>query len=83
MCTNAGWIDNNAYGWVTQVSGRRVFEPVCIFIYEGTQEHQGEQRQKERDNVFGQGSRAPIAITVLVKNPNAKTAGKKLFLRHW
>lgn len=28
---------------------------------------QGAQRQKEKDNVFGEGSRAPVAIVFLVK----------------
>src|SRR5690606_9354628 len=34
---------------------------------------QGEQRRKEAGNVFGGGSRTPISITLLVKNPNSKT----------
>ncbi|HWH56412.1 MAG TPA: type ISP restriction/modification enzyme, partial [Terriglobales bacterium] len=36
-------------------------------------------RRKERDNVFGVGSRAPIAISLLVKNPNASEHGKIFF----
>jgi predicted helicase len=28
-------------------------------------------RQKEKDNVFGQGSRTPVAVILLVKNPDA------------
>ena len=39
----------------------------------------GEQRRKEKDNVFGMGSRAPIAISLLVKNPKAAQHGQIYF----
>uniref|UniRef100_UPI0035CFEFB8 type ISP restriction/modification enzyme n=1 Tax=unclassified Bartonella TaxID=2645622 RepID=UPI0035CFEFB8 len=39
----------------------------------------GEQRKKESGGIFGEGSRAPIAISVLVKNPNAQQRGKIYF----
>ena len=35
-----------------------------------------EQRRKESGNVFGEGSREPIAITVAVKNPAKKKLGR-------
>jgi len=37
----------------------------------GNARTQGEQRRKEAGNVFGGGSRTPISITLLVKNPKA------------
>src|SRR6185312_12500897 len=39
----------------------------------------GEWRRKEKDNVFGSGSRAPIAISLLVKNPHATQHGQIFF----
>jgi predicted helicase len=33
----------------------------------------GELRRKEAGKIFGSGSRTPIAITLLVKNPDVKT----------
>ena len=38
----------------------------------------GEERRKEAGNVFGSGSRAPIAITILVKNVNQKSNSSKI-----
>ena len=34
---------------------------------------------KEKDNIFGQGTRTPVAISILVKNPNAKQHGQIYF----
>ena len=73
--TNASWIDGNA------MDGLRMclvdeFTSLYVFHLRGNARTSGEQRRKEKDNVFGQGSRAPIAITVLVKNPKAKVHGK-------
>jgi predicted helicase len=36
----------------------------------------GEQRRKEKDGVFGEGSRATVAISILVKNPDAAEHGR-------
>ena len=76
--TNAGWIDNNAMDGLRKCLVEE-FSSLYVFHLRGNARTSGEQRQKEKDNVFGQGSRAPIAITVLVKNPNAKTQGKVNF----
>lgn len=38
----------------------------------GNARTQGEQRRKEKDNVFGQGTRTPIAISILVKDNSDK-----------
>ena len=37
--------------------------------------------RQEAGNVFGGGSRAPVAITILVKNPNATHEGCKIQYR--
>lgn len=39
----------------------------------------GERRRKEKDNVFGQGTRTPVVISILVKNPDTKNIGQIKF----
>ena len=38
-------------------------------------------RRSEGDNVFGQGSRAPVAVTILVRNPEASHDGCRILYR--
>lgn len=42
---------------------------IYIFDLRGNQRTQGEESRREGGKVFGSGSRAPIAITLLIKNP--------------
>jgi len=44
------------------------FNHLYIFNLRGNARTQGEARRKEKDNVFGQGTRTPIAISILVKD---------------
>jgi predicted helicase len=46
-----------------------------VFHLRGNQRTAGELSRKEGGKIFGSGSRAPIAISLLVKNPNATTHG--------
>lgn len=67
--TNGSFIDNLA------MSGFRKclleeFTSVYIFNLRGNARTSGEQRRKEKDNVFGVGTRTPVAITFLIKNKN-------------
>ena len=55
------------------------FSNLYIFHLRGNARTSGEQRRKEKDNVFGQGTRTPIAISLLVKNPKASEFGKIYF----
>ncbi|MBB5034073.1 DEAD/DEAH box helicase [Prosthecobacter vanneervenii] len=55
------------------------FSRIYVFHLRGNARTTGEQRRKEKDNVFGQASRAPIAISLLVKNPAAYQHGKIYF----
>lgn len=76
--TNAGWIDGSS------ASGMRKcmvedFNSIYIYHLKGNANTKGERRRKERGNVFGEGSRSPIAIVFLVKNPNSKDKGKIYF----
>ena len=70
--------------WVTGASAcgmRRClhdeFSSVYVFHLKGDQFHSvGEQSRKEGGKIFGGGSRLPIAITILVKNPDAAAQGQ-------
>ena len=69
--SNGAWLDGNA-----QDGMRRCFEEEFTSIYvlnlRGNQRTSGELSRKEGGKIFGSGSRTPIAITFLVKNPAKK-----------
>ena len=69
--SNGAWLDGNA-----QDGMRKCFEEEFSNIYvlnlRGNCRTSGEMRRKEGDGVFGFGSRTPISITFLVKNPKAE-----------
>ncbi|MCC5987225.1 MAG: DEAD/DEAH box helicase [Pararhodobacter sp.] len=73
--TNAGWIDGNAADGLRACFAEE-FSDLYIFHLRGNQRTSGEQSRREGGKIFGSGSRAPIAISVLVKNPSAKEHGK-------
>ena len=76
--TNAGWIDALA-GSGMRRSLQQEFSSVYIYHLKGNQRTSGEQSRKEGGKIFGSGSRAPIAVTILVKNPQAQEQGKIYF----
>ena len=67
--TNGSWIDGNADAGVRACLIEE-FSSVYVLNLRGNQRTQGEQSRREGGKVFGQGSRAPVAITILVKNPH-------------
>ena len=73
--TNAGWIDSASANGMRRCL-QEEFSSVYIFHLKGNARRAGEQRHKEAGNIFGSGSRAPIAITILVKNPDAAEQGQ-------
>ena len=76
--TNAGWLDTASANGMRKCMSEE-FSSIYIYHLKGNARTSGEQRRREKDNVFGVGSRAPIAITILVKNPNASEKGKIYF----
>jgi len=76
--TNAGWIDGNAGSGLRKCLVDE-FSSLYVFHLRGNQRSQGEVSRKEGGKIFGGGSRAPIAISVLVKNPNAAHRGRILY----
>ena len=73
--TNAGFIEANTADGLRKCLAEE-FSSVYIFHLRGNARTSGEIRRKEKDNVFGQGTRTPIAITLFVKNPQASESGK-------
>jgi predicted helicase len=65
--SNAGWIDGNAMNGFRRCLEKE-FDSIYVFNLRGNQRTSGELRRKECGNIFGLGSRAPNAITLLVKN---------------
>jgi predicted helicase len=73
--SNAGFIEaNTADGLRKCLAGE--FSRVYVFHLRGNARTSGELRRQEKDNVFGQGTRTPIAISILIKNPNAAEHGQ-------
>ncbi|MGE0429388.1 MAG: DEAD/DEAH box helicase [Hydrogenophaga sp.] len=76
--TNAGWVDANTADGLRKCLADE-FSSVYVFHLRGNQRTSGEVSRKEGGKIFGSGSRAPIAISLLVKNPNAKQHGEIYF----
>lgn len=73
--SNAGWIDNNQMDGLRR-SLANEFASIHVFHLRGDARTSGELRRKEKDNVFGVGTRTPVAISLLVKNPQAAENGR-------
>ena len=78
--TNGSWIDGNVDSGVRACLAEE-FNSIHVLNLQGNQRTQGEVSRREGGKVFGSGSRAPVAITLLVKNPNATHEGCKIQYR--
>ncbi|EET9517085.1 damage-inducible protein [Escherichia coli] len=76
--TNAGWLDANTTDGLRKCLADE-FSSLYVFHLRGNQRTRGETSRKEGGKIFGSGSRAPIAISLLIKNPQAKTRGQIYF----
>ncbi|HEX7340207.1 MAG TPA: type ISP restriction/modification enzyme [Rhodanobacteraceae bacterium] len=76
--TNAGWLDTTTADGMRQCLAE-AFSNIYVFHLRGDQRTSGETSRREGGKIFGSGSRAPIAISVLVKNPHAKQHGQIRF----
>lgn len=68
--SNGAWLDGNSTDGFRK-SLEKEFSSIWVFNLRGNQRTSGELSRKEGGKIFGSGSRTPIAITLLVKNPNA------------
>jgi predicted helicase len=73
--TNASYLDANTTDGLRK-SLAAEFSSIYIFHLRGNQRTSGELSRKEGGKIFGSGSRAPIAISILVKNPDSPTRGR-------
>ena len=76
--TNGGYLESNSADGLRKCLAEE-FSSLYIFHLRGNARTSGERRRKEKDNIFGQGTRTPVAISILVKNPNAKQHGQIYF----
>lgn len=71
--TNGGWLDAQAMNGFRNALVKE-FSHIYVFNLRGNQRTQGETSRREGGKIFGQGSRTPVAITILVKS---KTKGSR------
>ena len=76
--TNAGFLDSTSSDGLRKCLAEE-FSSIYVFHLRGNQRTSGELSRKEGGKIFGSGSRAPIAISLLVKNPRAEKQGKIYF----
>ena len=73
--TNGGYIDDNSSQGI-RLSLIDEFTSVYVFNLRGNQRTSGDQSRREGGKIFGSGSRATVAITLLVRNPKLETPGR-------
>ena len=78
--TNGSWIDGNADSGIRACLAEE-FSAVHVLHLRGNTRTSGERARREGGQVFGSGSRAPVAITIFVKNPSATHDGCKIHYR--
>jgi predicted helicase len=76
--TNAGFLESNSADSLRMCLAEE-FSSIYVFHLRGNQRTSGELSRKEGGKIFGSGSRAPIAISLLVKNPDAPKHGQIYF----
>ncbi len=76
--TNAGFLEANTADGLRKCLAEE-FSSIYAFHLRGNQRTAGELSRKEGGKIFGSGSRAPIAISILVKNPDAARHGQIYF----
>ena len=76
--TNGAWLDANGLDGMRKCLERE-FSAIYVFNLRGNCRTSGEIRRKEAGNVFGLGSRTPIAITILVKKPKASDEAARIY----
>ena len=76
--TNAGWLETSSADGMRKCMVEE-FNSIYIYHLKGNQRTSGERSRQEGGKVFGEGSRAPVAIVFLLKNPDSPEHGKIYF----
>ncbi len=77
LVTNGSWISGNADSGVRACLAEE-FTSIHVVNLRGNQRTQGERSLQEGGKIFGQSSRAPVAITLLVRNPKKYKNGCRI-----
>jgi len=72
--TNGGWIDGDATAGFRKCL-QDDFSHIYVFNMRGNQRTSGELSRQEGGKVFGSGSRAPVAVTILVREAGHQGPG--------
>lgn len=78
--SNGAWLDGNSTDGFRK-SLEKEFDSIYVFNLRGNQRTSGELSRKEGGKIFGSGSRTPISITLLVKNPESKKEKAEIFYK--
>lgn len=76
--TNGGFIDSATASGVRRALLDE-FDSVYIFNLRGNAIGSGEKRRKERDNVFGEGTKTTVVISLLIKKKGSSEKQGKLY----
>lgn len=76
--SNGSWVDGNAQDGFRKTLEKE-FSAIYVFNLRGNCRTSGELRKKEAGNVFGEGSRTLISITLLVKKPSYSGKAKIMY----
>jgi predicted helicase len=76
--TNAGFLDSASADGLRHCLAEE-FSSIYVFHLRGNQRTAGDLSRREGGKIFGEGSRAPIAISFFVKNPAATQHGQIYF----
>ncbi|KAA0681855.1 type ISP restriction/modification enzyme [Roseomonas genomospecies 6] len=76
--TNAGFLSSTSSDGLRKCLVDE-FSNIYVFHLRGNQRTSGDLSKREGGKVFGSGSRAAVAITILVKNPNSSEHGRISF----
>jgi predicted helicase len=76
--TNANFIEASTADGLRKCLAEE-FSTLYVFHLRGNQRTAGERSKREGGKVFGSGSRAPVAISLLVKNPSSDARGRIFF----
>jgi len=76
--SNGAWLDGNSTDGFRKHLEKE-FTSIYVFNLRGNQRTSGELSRREGGKIFGSGSRTPIAITLLVKNPEQHNQKAQIF----
>ena len=76
--TNGGYIDSNAADGLRKTLAEEFHAIYCLNL-RGNTRTSGEQARKEGGQIFGPGSRATVAILLLVKKPGLSTGARIVY----